>query len=152
MEPKATVAVPTPAPAPLQPNHESEREAEHSAPWMPLPSVVHEITTPEEFDRLLDVSRENNTLLVADFMAAWCRKCKYLLPRFRKIATNTPDVYFCTVNVNAVARLPRQYEITKMPTFIFFKNGERARTIIGGGEPPKVAKQLSETMNSYTAE
>ena len=138
MNPEATVAVPsepTSTPSPSDDNSST-------APWMPLPGTAHTITTPEEFDRILEVSAQNNTLLVADFMASWCRKCKYLLPRFKKIAASRETVYFCTVDVNKVHRLPKQYSITNMPTFLFFKDGKEVHRVIGGATPQKVADEM----------
>lgn len=77
-------------------------------------------------------------------MAAWCRKCIYLLPKFKKVAALHDNVYFCSVDVNKVQRLPKEYAIEKMPTFVFMKGGEKVRTVVGGGDGKKVAAQIEE--------
>lgn len=140
----ATIAAPAPRAAPSpSPQHaggagESERTFE--------PGIVYDIRTPEEFDRLQEECNNRDVLLVADFMAKWCRKCKYLLPRFRKLAAKHTNAMFCTIDVNGVARLPRQFSIAKMPTFIFLKQGEAIETLIGGSSPESVASQLQSTV------
>lgn len=150
--PVATVAAPVPASAP-SPNPQqaagragrgnggSETERSFQA------GVVHDIRTPEEFDRLQEECNERDMLLVADFMAKWCRKCKYLLPRLRKLAAKHTHVSFCTIDVNGVARLPRQFSIAKMPTFIFIKQDETIETLIGGATPETVSGQLQEIVD-----
>lgn len=146
MQPKATIA----APSDLT-RTTPDSEENPSSLWMPLPGLVHDVTTPEQFDRLLQVATEHNALLVADFMARWCRKCLYLLPKLKKLGLEFSNVYYCSINVNAVNRLPRQFEITKLPTFIFFKKGERVGTIIGGAAPPKVASTLRTTIERHAS-
>lgn len=117
---------------------------------MPLPGLVHEIVTPDEFDRLLDVATQEKALLVVDFMASWCRKCLYLLPRLKKMGREDfEQVYYCSVDVNKVKRLPKQFEIAKMPTFVYLKNGERVDTVIGAAAPPKVVEAIRAKIEKY---
>lgn len=137
----ATIAVP----APPSPTDES------SAACSLQPGQVISVATPDQFDELTAQAKENGALIVADFMAKWCRKCKYLLPRMRKLADKHPDVYFCTVDVNAVARLPRQFNITKMPTFIFLREGAPIRTYIGGASPQEVANHLDSLVEKHAS-
>lgn len=85
-------------------------------------------------------------------MASWCRKCLYLLPRLRKLGLQFPNVYLCSVDVNKVARLPKQFEITKMPTFIFFRGDRQVGTLIGGASPQNVATQLQSAVEKYAAQ
>jgi thioredoxin 1 len=115
------------------------------------PGAVVAVRTPEEFDALLAAAAAGRSLLVVDFHAQWCRKCKYLLPRLRKLATAHPAVYFATVDVNAVARLPREYAIEKMPTFILFRDQKPVREYIGGAEPPVVASALAALVQEYAS-
>lgn len=147
--PMAAIAAPappsSPTPTPLENIARPSQDTEGNVNFEP--GIVHEIRTPDEFDHLQEECNHNNVLLVADFMAKWCRKCKYLLPRFRKIAASNPNARFCTVDVNAVARLPRQFSIAKMPTFIFLKDGEVIHTLVGGAAPETVAAQLLELVN-----
>ncbi len=81
-------------------------------------------------------------VIVADFMAKWCRKCVYLKARLPKLASAHPNTYFAIIDVNSVARLPREYGITKMPTFVFIQDGQTLESYIGAQEAPVVSQQL----------
>lgn len=123
--------------------------ASHKMPSKQSSGRVVDIERPEDFDALLEESAAANSLLIADFHAAWCRKCKYLLPRLRKLANEHPDVYFATVDVNKVARLPREFDIQKMPTFIFFSGGEQVEKLIGAAEAGAVVSSLRSTLEKH---
>lgn len=69
----------------------------------------------------------------------------------RKIAAQFPDAYYCTVDVNKVARLPRQFKIAKMPTFIFLRAGETLETYVGAAEAPAVAAALAARVQQHAA-
>lgn len=146
---RATVAVPS-DPARASPDS-GEHARSTSAPWMPLPGLVHGIQTPEQFDRLAEVAAREGRLLVVDFMAAWCRKCMYLLPQLRKIARGREDVYFCSVDVNKVRRLPKEFAIEKMPTFVFLRGDDRVDTLVAGMAPDKASRALRERVDKLAA-
>lgn len=69
----------------------------------------------------------------------------------RKLALRHCNVYFCTVDVNAVERLPRQFCITKMPTFVFLKQGETVHSFIGGSGAQQVAEQLDTLVDKFAS-
>lgn len=69
----------------------------------------------------------------------------------RKLAAQFPDAYYCTVDVNKVARLPRQFSIANMPTFVFVRAGETLESYVGALEAPAVAKALAERVQTHVA-
>lgn len=151
--PRATIAAPkTPRSTPPPPRGDEHARQPAAAPWMPLPGVVHELLTPEQYDRLACVAAQSGHLLVVDFMAAWCRKCIYLLPKLRKLAKARPETYFCAVDVNKVHRLPREFEIKNMPTFVLVRDGREVGRFVGGAAPGKVAKQLEDVVDKFVTE
>lgn len=136
----ATIATPSPsAPTPA-----------NSPDGADLPNLIT-IRSPEQFDILAAHAHTNGTLICLDFMAMWCRKCKYLVPRIRKLAALYPATIFCIVDVNAVRRLPKQFNITKMPTFVFLQHGKVQHTLIGGAAPQQVAKQLDSLIYKFNS-
>lgn len=130
---KMSLAMPAAAP-------EDEEKLRHGTL---APGIVHVVETPEQFDALVAAAGPNG-LLVADFLAKWCRKCMYLKARLPKLASEHPQVYFCTVDVNQVARLPRQYSIAKMPTFVFLRGGQVSESYVGAEDAQVVARKLRE--------
>ncbi|WVZ73442.1 hypothetical protein U9M48_021748, partial [Paspalum notatum var. saurae] len=91
------------------------------------PVEMEEIDSMEKLDDALRWSVENNQPIVIDWMAAWCRKCIYLMPRLEKIAGEYPGVRFYFVDVNKVPQA-----MVKRGNITFWKDGEWKDEVIGG--------------------
>ena len=88
--------------------------------------------TSENFNR----ERTNNDLLLVDFWAEWCGPCKSMHPIFTRMAKKYKRVRFARVNVDNAQDIASKYGVQSIPTFIMFKNGEIANTMVGAvGEP-----------------
>ena len=78
----------------------------------------------------------NNDLLLVDFWAEWCGPCKSMHPIFTRMAKKYKSVRFARVNVDNAQDIAMKYGVQSIPTFIMFKNGEIANTMVGAvGEP-----------------
>jgi len=78
----------------------------------------------------------NNNLLLVDFWAEWCGPCKSMHPIFTRMAKKYKRVRFARVNVDNAQDIAMKYGVQSIPTFIMFKNGEIANTMVGAvGEP-----------------
>jgi len=78
----------------------------------------------------------NNDLLLVDFWAEWCGPCKSMHPIFTRMAKKYKRVRFARVNVDNAQDIAMKYGVQSIPTFIMFKNGEIANTMVGAvGEP-----------------
>lgn len=129
----------------------SAREEEEEVRAGTLASgCVHMVEAPEQFDALLAAAGPDG-LVVADFMAKWCRKCVYLKARLPKLAAENPQTYFCTIDVNHVARLPRQFSIANMPTFVFIRDGQTLESYVGAEDAQTVAAKLRERVAHYNS-
>ena len=88
--------------------------------------------TSEDFNREMT----NNDLLLVDFWAEWCGPCKSMHPIFTRMAKKYKRVRFARVNVDNAQDIASKYGVQSIPTFIMFKNGEIANTMVGAvGEP-----------------
>jgi thioredoxin-like negative regulator of GroEL len=55
---------------------------------------------------------------VIRFTASWCGPCKMFAPTFDKVASQTPGVYFETVDVDSTNNLVLEYGIRNVPTTV----------------------------------
>ncbi|KAL6635209.1 hypothetical protein ACP70R_027880 [Stipagrostis hirtigluma subsp. patula] len=109
------------------------------------PVEMEEIDSMEKLDEALRWSVENKQPIIIDWMASWCRKCIYLMPRLEKIAGEYPGVRFYFVDVNKVPQaVVKRGNITKMPTIQFWKDGEWKAEVIGGHKAWLVMDEVRE--------
>jgi len=91
----------------------------------------------------------DDNLAVVEFYAKWCRKCISMVKRYKKLSMEF-DLSLCgKVDINAVGKLPRRQNIREMPTFQFFKKGEKVGEIIGRLDSDSVEKEMREMFEAY---
>lgn len=86
------------------------------------------------FDELNIYSQNNpNKLIVIDFKATWCSPCKAIKPFVEYLKENYPNVDFLEIDIEDEEKttITEKFEIAKVPTFIYFKNGNMCQSIIG---------------------
>ncbi|KAE9966275.1 hypothetical protein EG328_009031 [Venturia inaequalis] len=101
-----------------------------------------EILSPGQLKSLLFSS----TGVVVDY---WCGPCKQIAPIYEGLSTkySRPNaVTFAKVNTDSQQAIAQQYNITAMPTFIYFENGKE-HTRIKGVDTAK----LNSLINRWTA-
>uniref|UniRef100_UPI00398F72B9 thioredoxin-like n=1 Tax=Pristiophorus japonicus TaxID=55135 RepID=UPI00398F72B9 len=90
---------------------------------------VRVLENQKDFEMLL--KEAGCKLVVIDFSATWCGPCKGIHPRFLELAEKNPNVIFCEVDVDDATDIAENCEITCMPTFHFYKNGEKVFAFSG---------------------
>ncbi|KAJ4247090.1 hypothetical protein NW762_013228 [Fusarium torreyae] len=86
--------------------------------------MVHHVNSSDELQKLLS----STTYVAVDFFADWCPPCKAIAPVYETLSTKHSvdnHLAFAKVNVDHVQDVARQYGITAMPTFLFFKEGKQ---------------------------
>ncbi|CAL8075438.1 unnamed protein product [Calicophoron daubneyi] len=80
------------------------------------------------------ISEAGNSLVVLDFFATWCGPCKKIAPVLEAISKEHPGVKFAKIDVDTDQDSTEHFNITGMPTFVFFKNGAELERFSGANE------------------
>jgi len=83
-------------------------------------------------------------LVVVDFFATWCGPCKMIAPKLKAWSTGDhADVVFFKVDVDDNEELSQEKDIKAMPTFHFYKNGEKIDELVGAN-PEKLEEMIKK--------
>ncbi len=89
---------------------------------------VHEVSDTS-FDG--DILKSDKPVLV-DFWAPWCGPCRSVAPIVDDLATQYKDqLKVAKINVDESSQVAMKYQVTSIPTFIVFKNGQVADRVLG---------------------
>ncbi len=70
-------------------------------------------------------------LVLVDFWASWCGPCKMQAPAIDELCSTRTDIKVCKINVDEQFELAVRYQITSIPTLMFFRNGEVVKKAVG---------------------
>ncbi|KAI8139911.1 thioredoxin [Fennellomyces sp. T-0311] len=96
----------------------------------------------QEFNALIS----ENKNVVIDFHATWCGPCKLIAPKFKKFAAENPNATYCKIDVDEVPDVAAELSIRAMPTFIFFKDGQKVDEVVGAN-----AAKIEQAIKNLTA-
>ncbi len=87
-------------------------------------------------------------LSVIDFWAPWCKPCKTMLPRLRRLERiYQGKVAFGRVNTQSEKKLAQHYDIMGIPHFGFFSYGKKIGSITGA----KSVGKMKDSIDTYLA-
>ena len=82
---------------------------------------VTQVENLEQRKKLL----QDNAIVCIDLWASWCQPCKIVSPKFSKLAEQYNSPGKCLlVKENIDLELTRDYQITGIPAFIFYRHGK----------------------------
>jgi thioredoxin 1 len=71
-----------------------------------------------------EIVLKSEKLVLVDFWAPWCLPCRMMMPAVEKLAKTHPEITVCKVNIDEAPELAQQFQVTVIPTFLLFKNGQ----------------------------
>lgn len=105
-------------------------------------SAVKVVEGKSEFDAALS-SVSRSSLVVCDFSAKWCPPCRAIAPVFAKLAEEFTESTFLSIDVDISRDVAKEQEISSVPTFIFYRDGQRLESLRGAS--PQKLRQTIET-------
>lgn len=96
--------------------------------------MVKMINTKAEWDQLMADSKANNKIVAVDFTASWCGPCKMIGPKFEEMSKTYTNIQFVKVDVDENDEVASAEGISAMPTFKFYKGGEKVDEMVGASE------------------
>ncbi len=84
--------------------------------------------TADDFE---DKVLKSDKLVLVDFWAEWCGPCRMVAPTLDEIAEENDKVQIAKVDVDNQQDLAFKYQVSSIPTFILFKDGEVADRMMG---------------------
>ncbi|KAJ3400969.1 hypothetical protein HDV05_000752, partial [Chytridiales sp. JEL 0842] len=74
--------------------------------------------------------------VVVDYTASWCGPCKAIAPFYGQLADRFRHVTFLKVDIDQLQETARAKGITSVPTFQFYKGGQKVQEIKGASPGP----------------
>jgi thiol-disulfide isomerase/thioredoxin len=86
--------------------------------------------TDADFRQLLDQHEK----VVVKYYADWCGNCRLFSPKFKRLSEAEPEVAFLDVNAETSPEARKLANVTNLPYFAVFRNGELVETLAASKE------------------
>ncbi|XP_062859718.1 glutaredoxin 3 [Trichomycterus rosablanca] len=95
-------------------------------------------TSSQQFVELL--KKVGRSLTVVHFHAPWAPQCSQMNDVMEELAKEHKTTMFVKLEAEAVPEISEKYEISSVPTFLFFKGGEKIDRLDGAHAPELTSK------------
>ncbi|XP_048757092.1 thioredoxin-like [Ostrea edulis] len=92
--------------------------------------MVKTVNTKADFDAVI----KEDKLTVVDFYATWCGPCRMIAPKIEEMEKEFSGVNFIKVDVDENSETAEDCGISAMPTFFFYKAGNKLDEVVGASE------------------
>ena len=103
--------------------------------------MIHHI---EESQINEEIIKNSQKLVIIDFFAEWCIPCQMLAPVLKELDKKYNEVEIYKINIDEASNSSLLYDITSVPTLLFFKNAEEVERKIGLESLENLSKIVEE--------
>jgi len=105
---------------------------------------VLKVTDENQADMVSQHSR-----IVLDCYADWCGPCRMVAPIIQELAGEyTGRVSFGKVDVDQSPGVARQFNVSSIPTLLFFKDGQLVDRLVGALPKPALKEKVDGLLNA----
>ncbi|XP_072317085.1 glutaredoxin 3 [Eucyclogobius newberryi] len=101
-------------------------------------TTLVEATTQQQFEEIL--SKSGKCLTVVHFQAAWAPQCAQMNDVMTVLAAQHEGSAFVKLEAEAVPEVSEKYDISSVPTVVFFRAGEKVDRLDGANAPELTRK------------
>ena len=95
---------------------------------------------------------ESQKPVLVDFFATWCGPCKMIAPIVDELCRSRSDIKVCKINVDEQFELAVRYQVSSIPTLMFFRGGKVVRRVVGLRSKAEIEQIIEECQNEHSAE
>jgi thioredoxin 1 len=109
-----------------------------------MSDIIKEVTDQTFGDEVL----KSTSPVLVDFWAPWCGPCRMLTPILTKLASQYQDkLKVVKLNTDDNPDTATTYNISAIPTLLFFKGGQMVNQITGIKPPEELKKIIDEVLS-----
>lgn len=103
--------------------------------------MIHHIEEKQIGEEIL---KNSTKLLIIDFYAEWCVPCQLLTPILNELDKKYVQLEIYKVNIDEAKEALINYNISSVPTMVFFKDGEEVERMVGLESLENLSKIVEE--------
>ena len=82
--------------------------------------------------------------VVVDFWAPWCGPCRTIGPVIEDLARSRSDILFAKLNVDDNPLTASRFNVSGIPTLVFFRGGQEAGRVVGAVGRPQIESAIGQ--------
>ncbi len=87
-----------------------------------------------------------DTTVIVDFYSDSCIPCKRIAPLLSQIEQEKEGIKVAKLNVNFDGELASDYDVTSVPTLVFFKDGTERSRLVGAVKKETIEEIIKENL------
>lgn len=100
-------------------------------------------------DQNFDEETKKSGIIMVDFWAAWCGPCIMMEPILEQVAKELDGkVRIAKLNVDENIQTAQRFNVTSIPVFKIFKNGELVDELLGAQGKDTIIERLNRHINA----